>query len=61
MKGISIFSCFCFIFTLSICLHAQVDWEKYQGNPIFSDSMENCVDLKTGLQVDIKTGKNWFI
>ncbi|MBN1298785.1 MAG: DNA polymerase I [Actinobacteria bacterium] len=25
------------------------------------NSMETCVDLKTGLKVDIKTGKNWFI
>ena len=28
---------------------------------VVTDSMENCVELKTGLKVDIKTGKNWFI
>ncbi len=26
-----------------------------------AESMEKCVDLKTGLKVDIKTGRNWLI
>jgi DNA polymerase-1 len=28
---------------------------------VVKDSMENCVELKTKLKVDIKTGKNWYI
>ena len=37
----------------------QEDIEKVKI--LVADSMEKCVDLKTGLKVDIKTGKNWFI
>jgi len=37
----------------------QKDLEKVKS--IVSDSMEKCVDLKTGLKVDIKTANNWFI
>ena len=28
---------------------------------IVRNSLENCIELKVGLQVDIKTGKNWYI
>jgi DNA polymerase I len=28
---------------------------------VVKDSMENCVELKTKLKIDIKTGKNWYI
>jgi len=32
-----------------------------QVKEIVTTSMENCISLKTGLKVDIKTGENWFI
>jgi DNA polymerase-1 len=28
---------------------------------IVRNSLENCIELKVGLEVDIKTGKNWYI